>query len=588
MKLKDYFDSEVKEFSLYDCASSIPDGRDGFKTVNRKIIHGIINGYGENKETLQVSRLVGIVSSKSQYHHGECIEGSTLICLPDGSKTRIDQIKENTVVKSFITGRKIYTESESFNPRFTKETNEWIKITLENDESFTVTYNHPFLTENFEWKSAEEILNNPFIKLVSVKNNETNLMKIKKVKFNLNKNDIRKFYDISVVETECFAIGNSEIIVHNSSAEKAVVKMAQNYTGSNNINLLIPDGQFGNKLNPVSGASRYIRTALSKNFRNFFLKDDDIILEYQTSEDDGEFIEPEVYFPILPFLLINGSEGIGTGFASFVMSYNPKDIKKGIKDILEKKKISKLIPYFEGFKGSVERKKLKEEDTVETVIIKGKITKESATSLRISELPVGTYLENYKEFLHKLEDSGIIKDYEDNSNENEFNFLIKTSKEIASLPEEQLLEKFKLISREKENLTFWISRKKLRKFKTVEDYLKWWTEWRLTVYEKRRLKKIEILEKELSFNKEKIRFIEYYIENSKTFSKKKKSDIETILLKNSFSKENIDIFLSIRIYNLTLDSIEKLKEEITEIEKSLKFYKKNSNSDLFFLDLEKI
>jgi len=353
MKLEQYFNEEVKQFSLYDCERSIADYRDGLKTVQRKILYGITEGYGENKESLQVSRLVGLITSFSGYHHGEI------------------------------------------------------------------------------------------------------------------------------------------------SCEKAVVGMAQNFPGANNIPLLVDDGQFGNMLDNTPGASRYIRTKLSENTRKFFLKEDNIVLNYKISEDDGTKIEPEVYYPILPFVLINGNEGIGTGFAMRVLSYNPIEIKEQINNLIANKKAKVLLPWYKGFTGKIE--KMEKEGGEISIAIKGVIIKESLTTLRITQLPIGMFWENYKEFLNKLEDEGVIKDYEDNSTEKQFDFLIRTTKDITSLPEEKLLEKFKLIKREKENLTFWKSSTQLKKFKNNAELLTDWVKWRLSIYELRRKKKIELLKKELEF-----------------------------------------------------------------------------------------
>jgi DNA topoisomerase-2 len=442
MKLEQYFNEEVKQFSLYDCERSIADYRDGLKTVQRKILYGITEGYGENKESLQVSRLVGLITSFSGYHHGEI------------------------------------------------------------------------------------------------------------------------------------------------SCEKAVVGMAQNFPGANNIPLLVDDGQFGNMLDNTPGASRYIRTKLSENTRKFFLKEDNIVLNYKISEDDGTKIEPEVYYPILPFVLINGNEGIGTGFAMRVLSYNPIEIKEQINNLIANKKAKVLLPWYKGFTGKIE--KMEKEGGEISIAIKGVIIKESLTTLRITQLPIGMFWENYKEFLNKLEDEGVIKDYEDNSTEKQFDFLIRTTKDITSLPEEKLLEKFKLIKREKENLTFWKSSTQLKKFKNNAELLTDWVKWRLSIYELRRKKKIELLTEDLDYNLEKIRFIEYYIPNSKEFSKKKKLEIESMLLKEKFKKEYLEDFLSIKIYNLTYDSITKLKEETKAIKEELNYYKKTTKEDLYKKELSEL
>lgn len=48
-----------------------------------------------------------------------------------------------------------------------------------------------------------------------------------------------------------------------------------------------------------------------------FHPDDDALLAYL--DDDGLSIEPEFYVPVVPLILVNGSDGIGTGWSSQVM-----------------------------------------------------------------------------------------------------------------------------------------------------------------------------------------------------------------------------------------------------------------------------
>lgn len=65
-----------------------------------------------------------------------------------------------------------------------------------------------------------------------------------------------------------------------------------------------------------AASPRYIFTALQKAARAVFHPDDDALLTYL--DDDGLSIEPEFYVPVLPLILVNGSDGIGTGWSSQV------------------------------------------------------------------------------------------------------------------------------------------------------------------------------------------------------------------------------------------------------------------------------
>lgn len=137
-----------------------------------------------------------------------------------------------------------------------------------------------------------------------------------------------------------------------TSLQQAIVSMAQDFVGSNNINLLYPDGNFGSRLSGKDAASaRYIFTRLSNVTKNIFIDDDAPLLTYL--DDDGQLIEPEWYLPIIPNILVNGTEGIGTGFSTYVPPHNPKDIITNILRILDGKSPLPMLPYFKGFGGKV-------------------------------------------------------------------------------------------------------------------------------------------------------------------------------------------------------------------------------------------
>ena len=114
--------------------------------------------------------------------------------------------------------------------------------------------------------------------------------------------------------------------------------MAQNFVGSNNINLLEPNGQFGTRLQGGKDASapRYIWTKMNKLAQLIFHPDDNPLLKYNL--DDGQKVEPEWYIPVVPLVLINGTEGIGTGFSTKIPSHNPIDIIENIYNMMNGKK----------------------------------------------------------------------------------------------------------------------------------------------------------------------------------------------------------------------------------------------------------
>jgi len=188
-----------------------------------------------------------------------------------------------------------------------------------------------------------------------------------------------------------------------ASLTAAIVGMAQNYVGSNNVNLLAPNGQFGTRLMGGKDAAspRYIHTELAHIVRAIVKKEDDAILEY--TDDDGTPVEPVHYLPVVPLLLVNGSEGIGTGFSSFVPPYNPTDLVGALRcrlsgSIADLSSFD-LTPWWFGFKGRV----VSGADS-KTWLTKGvyEFADDDKCLIRITELPVGMWTQDYKDFLEEL------------------------------------------------------------------------------------------------------------------------------------------------------------------------------------------
>ena len=158
--------------------------------------------------------------------------------------------------------------------------------------------------------------------------------------------------EIKVAQFSGYVSEHSAYHHGEASLNGAIVNMAQNYVGSNNVNTLLPNGQFGTRLHggDDSASERYIFTMLNPLTRYLFPEGDDAILNYLN--DDGTLVEPEYYVPIIPFVLMNGISGIGTGFSCSIPAYNPMDVVQYLKDKLENKPSSvSFIPYYEGFKG---------------------------------------------------------------------------------------------------------------------------------------------------------------------------------------------------------------------------------------------
>jgi DNA topoisomerase-2 len=202
--------------------------------------------------------------------------------------------------------------------------------------------------------------------------------------------------EIKVAQLAGYVSENGAYHHGEASLLGAIIGMAQNFVGTNNINLLMPNGQFGSRAEggKDSAAARYIFTQLSPITQVLFNKLDSRLYEYNT--DDGEKVEPKFYLPIIPMVLVNGTEGIGTGWSSYIPQFNPIDIIKNIYNMMDDKPLESFVPWYRGFTGSIRR------IGTNRWLTKGRYSVLDANTVEITELPVGVWTQKYKEMLNKM------------------------------------------------------------------------------------------------------------------------------------------------------------------------------------------
>lgn len=354
------------------------------------------------------------------------------------------------------------------------------------------------------------------------------------------------------------------------SLQDAIVGMAQDFVGSNNINLLCPNGQFGTRIQggKDSASSRYIHTQLNMPIvYALFHQDDQDILSYL--DDDGLKIEPEHYIPILPLILINGTSGIGTGFSTNIPCYNPKDIIQNIKLLLkdDTSELNDMLPWYRNFTG-----------TIENGISYGKYNRKDNTKIEVTELPIGIWTEDFKAHLESYIDKNpkILKDYESHYTEKTVSFiLIFYSKEITDgmfeIKDGQSLTRFqqdfKMTNTRPlmtSNMHLYTSDGKIKKYEDVLEILREFYVIRLDAYKDRKKNLLEKINKEILYMDARIRFILDVIEERLKLMNAKKSFIQEYLENNSFPKQeqSYDYLIKMPIYNFTYEKKEELIKEL--------------------------
>lgn len=348
------------------------------------------------------------------------------------------------------------------------------------------------------------------------------------------------------------------------SLEGVISGMAQNYAGSNNINLLEPKGDFGSVCIQKAGASRYIYVDKEKIYDSIFKSVDENVLIDQ--EFEGTKIEPQFYVPIIPMILVNGSEGIGTGFAQKILPRNPKDIIHYILHILTKDctKSCNLVPYFNGFSGTI-----RNIDSTFSYEIYGKFERTNTTTITVTELPIGYDLEKYCNILAKLEEEKVIVDYTDKSEpkENKFLFEIKAQREFVKKDDEYIIDKLKLVKKVTENFTCIGQNNEIVEFKSDIDILNAYIKIRLEYYEKRKAYLIKKLKEDLMIAGSKFYFVKLVLEEKiKVFKQSKAIILDQIDKCDKFPfykvNDSFTYLINMPIHSFSFDTINDLKEDI--------------------------
>lgn len=353
----------------------------------------------------------------------------------------------------------------------------------------------------------------------------------------------------------------------HGDASGVIVTMAQNFVGKNNMNLLEPSGNFGTRFINDASAPRYIYTFGTEHLWNNFKQDDKNILIPQFFE--GVEIEPQFYLPALPMLLINGSNGVSSGFSQTILGRNPDEIKKYLVYNLEGKNKSnkpfKNKPYFEGFTGTIEQG-----ETDRQWVISGRFSRKNSNTVEITELPTNYDLKSYLKILDTLEDSNIIKSYKDKSDakNDKFHFEVKFSlSDLKDLSDEQILQKLKLVSRESEIYTALDETNTIKVFDSINDIFWYYYDVKIQFLQKRKDYLVLKYEEDIRLDISKYTFIKMIVENELIISKRKKDDIIRELegIKNIIPRdESYDYLLGMPIGSLTKERMDKLMQDIKD------------------------
>lgn len=398
-----------------------------------------------------------------------------------------------------------------------------------------------------------------------------------------------------------------------------IVGMAQNFVGANNVNLLMPSGQFGSRLmgGKDSASPRYIFTYLEPITDKIFRKEDAGILQHL--EEEGMTIEPDTYLPTMPLILLNGCVGIGTGFSTDIPPYNPADIVRVLRERLSGRlsnlTMVMLKPWWSGFKGEVTQA-----DT-NTYVTKG-IAKfdDEKNTITVTELPVGVWTKDYKVFLdevasvapikdgekvlksmeHAYTDDGkpVLKGFDDLYTDEEVKFILyfdeDTYEDMKAHPAD-FEKRFRLSSSWKtSNMVAFNAQMKIEKFGTVGQILEAFYQPRLAAYENRRANEIKRMESDAVRADATARFLRGVLEGSLELRRAADEEIVAAMKAHSLpalsgsadSVDGYEYLLRLRMDRVKAKAIHEAEEAVKMALSTVEELKGTTARQLWLNDLE--
>lgn len=372
-----------------------------------------------------------------------------------------------------------------------------------------------------------------------------------------------------------------------------IIKMAHSFVGSNNLPLLYPDGQFGSRSYGGKDAAngRYIFTKFHNYIPILFSEDDYDLLNF--IYDDNEKVEPEFFMPIIPMIFINGcNTGIGTGWSCNMPCYNIQTIiefiikwinsKYNTNTVFNADEIDNLIPYYSGFKGTIE--KINENKFISKGIFQ--VKDKNKNIYQITELPIGIWTDRYKEFLEDLNDKKKIKHLKNFSTQDAVHFEFIVCDDSILNYEYLKLSSFIHLS----NIVLFDKNFKLKKFSKLSDIFISFCHERFYFYELRKKNCLDKLQHQLILHSNRLRFIQYIQNKKLSLFDLDDDQINDFLIKYKFDHidNSYNYLFEMSLSQITKTKIEKLKSLIDNIKSQIKTLSETSEGDLWKHDLSNL
>jgi len=381
-----------------------------------------------------------------------------------------------------------------------------------------------------------------------------------------------------------------------------------------------------------SASERYIFTQLNKITRFIFRAEDDAVLTYL--DDDGQSVEPIFYVPIIPMVLVNGVKGIGTGFSTDIMCYNPQEIIDYIKHKLMPASAPSpaptINPFYKNFKGTIQRiaDASASTSTPAKYLIKGCYTILDDKKIRITELPVGTWTEDYKKFIEQLiepvakksDAAGsastsasaaasiqLVKDYNDMSTDVIVDITLTMMPNIIATYRDKVVEHGCTMlekclglytTQSTTNMNMFDANEKLKKYNTPEEIVDDYYPVRIEYYQKRKTYLLDALRKELLVLSNRARYIGEILDDTIDLRRKTTAMMVQILKDRKYDVQQGDddgdlvagykYLLKLPMDSVSEENVEKLRTEKEKKEQEMAQLESKTTENLWQDDLAEL
>jgi DNA topoisomerase II len=395
---------------------------------------------------------------------------------------------------------------------------------------------------------------------------------------------------------------SSETAYHHGeqSLLSAIVGMAQNHVGTNNINLLVPQGQHGSRINKpsVHAASRYLFTWTSAITKYIFRPEDFPVLEY--NYDDGRRIEPVFFVPIVPYILVNGCTGIGTGWSTEIPSYNPQDLVRLTREQIRVSRgeleydefrthVNETSPWIEGFKGRI----VKDHDNYLAVGCWD--TNLETRTVHITELPPQTWTDPYVAKLQELTTSPspnqnpLIEDLVSNSTEANIDIAVVCNpgpfEELKNVAQQFFLTTKLSMN----NMHAFTKDSKLKRYENILSIFEDFFPVRLDLYEKRKTYTLQKMQEDMKVLQNKVKFILEIVQDTLQIRKMTKQALVEYLSRAGYAPhDEFQYLLGMPYVSCTVDQAEKLQKSYRKLQESYTDLEKTDVRDIWLAELDEM